>query len=367
MADGNGSSLNRRRFLTLAIGVAGSLAASRRSFPAQSGRAGTAAIDMHAHFFPREFLDALARDGGAPGFDVDFSRREAPVLVQGQVRTPLDQTYWDLPARIRRMDAQGVGLHVLSLTTPMVHWAPAARGAALARIVNDAMMAGHAAFPDRFVGAATLPLQDVERAVAELDRLQGQRGIRAVCLPTALEGRELSDATLDPIYQRCEAMELPVLLHPVTVIGADRLQPYYLRNLLGNPFETATAAAFLMFGGVLDRFPRLNVVLPHGGGALPSLVGRLQRGQSVRPELRGAARADVAAYLRRFHFDTITHSQASLRALVDLVGSNRVVLGSDYCFDMGDDHPRDIVARLKLPSPDRERILSGNAKRLLHL
>jgi aminocarboxymuconate-semialdehyde decarboxylase len=266
------------------------------------------------------------------------------------------------------MDAQGVTVHALSLSLPMVHWAPPERGARLARLVNDAMSVAHLAWPDRFVGCATLPLQDPALALQELDRAAGLRGIRGVYLPTSLEGRELSDPALSPIYARCEALQLPVLLHPVTVIGAERLQPYYLRNLLGNPFDTAVAAAQLVFGGVLDRCPSLDVVLPHGGGALPYLAGRLGHGQSVRPEAKDAARRPFREYLRRFHYDTVTHSAEALRFLVDLVGADRVMLGSDYCFDMGYARPVDAVTRhAKLNRADQRRILGATAARLLRL
>jgi aminocarboxymuconate-semialdehyde decarboxylase len=250
----------------------------------------------------------------------------------------------------------------------MVHWAPAERGARLARLVNDAMMEAHRAYPDRFVGCATLPLQDPGLALKELERVAASRAIRGVYLPTNVGGRELSDPGFLPIYERCQALGLPVLLHPVAVIGAERLQrAFYLQNLIGNPVDTAIAAAHLVFGGVLDRFPKLNVVLPHAGGAMPYLSGRLQHGQRVRPEHANGARKPFGQYLRRFHYDTISHSPALLRFLVGLVGADRVSIGSDYCFDMGYPRPRDMVGLLGLGPADRARILGGNAARLLRL
>jgi aminocarboxymuconate-semialdehyde decarboxylase len=229
------------------------------------------------------------------------------------------------------------------------------------------MIEAHAAFPERFVGCASLPIQAPDLAVKEIDRISEQRAIRGVYLPTSFSDKNLSDPSLFPIYQRCERLNLPVLLHPVTPIGSDRLQAYYLRNLLGNPYDTGVAAAFLIFGGVLDRFPNLNVVLPHAGGTLPFMAGRLQHGQAVRPEVRNTAQRPFGEYLRRFHFDTITHSPEALRFLIELVGTDRVVLGSDYCFDMGDDHPLETIAKLKLSSADQDKILFANARRLFRL
>jgi aminocarboxymuconate-semialdehyde decarboxylase len=325
------------------------------------------AADVHAHFFPEAYLRSLAEDGSPPSFLVEKHGNAPPSVVRGGARLELDASYWDLDRRIRRMDAQRVTTHALSLTAPMVHWAPPARGAQLARIVNDAMVQAHTAYSDRFVGCAALPVQDPALALEELRRLEGQKAIRGVYLPTNVAGRELADPAFFPLYERCQSLDLPLLLHPVAVIGADRLQGYYLGNLLGNPFDTTVAAANLIFGGVLDRFPRLNVVLPHAGGALPALWGRLRRGQAVRPEAKGRARLPVGDYLRRFHFDIISHAPEPLKYLINLVGTDRILMGSDYCFDMGYEQPREVVASLGLSRAERERILWGNAARLLKL
>src|SRR5258708_6687310 len=158
-------------------------------------------------------------------------------------------------------------------------------------------------------------------------------------MATYVAGKDLSDPTFWPIFARIEELGLPIFLHPVEVIGmSDRLKPYFLSNLLGNPFDTAVAASHLIFGGVLDQFPNLDFVLPHGGGALPALLGRLEHGWNVRPECSHLSQSP-RAYLRRFYYDTITHSAEALRYLIDLVGSDRVLLGSSYCFDMGNQRP----------------------------
>lgn len=361
--------VSRRGFLGFGCCAAGMGIASAARLAAQGGR-GRAAVDVHAHYFPLKFIESINQEGGPPGVSFDLSKPDAPIFVIGNGRIPIDVTYWDLERRIQRMNAQGVTTHALSLTTPFVYWAPPERGAALARIVNDAMVEAHRAYPDRFVGCATLPLQAPALAVKELDRLEGSRAIRGAYMPTSFAGKELSDRSLDPVYEKCQALKMPVLLHPdqaAAAMGANRLQAFYLANLLGNPFDTAIAAANLVFGGVLDRFPQLTFVLPHAGGAMPYLSGRLQHGQAVRPELKGAAQRPFMEYIRRFYYDTITHSPTLLRDLVELAGADRVMLGSDYCFDMGYERPRDIIEALKLRPADRDNIYGGNAARLLNL
>lgn len=327
------------------------------------------AIDVHAHVFPEAFLERIEREGPACGARVDRSRAAGPMIVAGSVSTPpLEPGFYDLDVRLRRMNRQGVAVQALSLTVPMVHFAPAEAGLRLARAFNDAVAAAHTAHPGRFVGCATLPMQAPALAVDELERAARLPGMRAVYLGTNVNGRELSDPAFLPVFERCERLRLPVLLHPLSVVGADRLRPFYLHNLLGNPFDTAVAAAHLVLGGVLDRFPRLAVCLPHAGGALPYLVGRIRHGQRVRPEARDGARRPATAYLRRFTYDTISHSPGALRFLVGTVGADRVMVGSDFCFDMGDPRPCDVVTRrLGLSRRDQARILRDNAARLLRM
>ena len=323
-------------------------------------------IDIHSHFFAEEYLRVLEKEGPANGVALNRSNPRGPAIQIGPtLGGPLRSTFWDLDARLKEMNRAGARVHALSLTFPMVYWAPADLGVHLARVTNDAMSQAHTAFPDRYVGLATLPLQDPARSVEELDRAARLPGIRGVYLGTNVKGRELSDPAFLPMWERIDALKLPVFLHPLNVVGAQRLTPYYLGNLLGNPFDTAIAAAHLIFGGILDRFSKLSVCLPHAGGAFPYLVGRLDRGRKVRKELEHVKRPP-SAYLRRFTYDTISHAPESLRYLIGLVGADRVMIGSDYCFDMGYERPVDIVSKwTKLSKADKDRILGGNAAKLL--
>jgi aminocarboxymuconate-semialdehyde decarboxylase len=179
--------------------------------------------------------------------------------------------------------------------------------------------------------------------------------------------RELSDPLFHPVYERIQALSLPIFLHPVKGFGAERLTRYYFHNAIGYPLETAVAAAELIFGGVLDAFPTLQICLPHAGGALPLLIGRLDHAHAVRPEARDLPRAPHE-YLTRFWYDTITHSAGLMKFVIDLVGLERIVLGSDYCFNMGYAQPVEELEALGfLTEADRRRIAVDNARTLLRI
>ena len=323
-------------------------------------------IDIHAHFVPEEYLRLIEAEGEPHGVRLRPGPN-GPFIVLGQVAIgPITAHYHDLHLRLKTMDAKGVAIHALSLMPPMVYWADAALGLHLARLVNDAMAEASRAHPERFVALATLPMQEPEAAASEVDRAVKELGCRGIYLGTNVRGKELTDSSLFPVFERIHALGVPILLHPLNVIGAQRLTSYYLHNLLGNPFDTAVAAANLIFSGLLDRFPKLNICLPHAGGAFPYLIGRLNHGWKVRQECK-ALKKPPSSYLRRFTYDTISHAPEALRYLINLVGADRVMLGSDFCFDMGYERPVEVVSALKLSRNDQEKILGGNAARLLRL
>lgn len=327
-----------------------------------------AAVDVHAHWYPREWLDLVRTHGPAHGVEWTDVPGKGPQFKVSYLATgPAGPRFVDLDARIEAMDAQGVAVHALSLSQPMVYWAGAELGERLAAVFNEALARAHERHPQRLVGLATLPLQAPDRAVREVERARALPGVRGFYAATEVLGKELSDPSFFPVYERIEASGLPLFLHPVFVIGHQRLAAHYLTNLLGNPFETAIAAAYLVFGGVLDRFPRLDVVLPHAGGAFPWLVGRLNRGWEKRADLKHIAHPP-AAYLRRFHYDTIGYSDAVLEFLVRHVGADRVVMGSDYCFPIAYEQPvTNVTGNSLIDEAAKALIVEGNARRLLRL
>ena len=329
----------------------------------------TGAIDIHAHYFPQKFLDLFAREGPAMGAVFDTSGDRGPIVQVGTMRVgPLARKFTDLQERLADMDRQEIGVQALSLTEPMVYWAGDELGHRLAAAFNDGLAEAHQAYPDRFVGLAMLPMQAPDLALSELERVAKIPGIVGVYMATRILEDELSEPRFFPIYERIEALGWPIFLHPINVIGIERLKArFYLNNLLGNPFDSAIAAAHLIFGEVLDRFPSLTFCLPHAGGAFPYLVGRVNHGWEVRPECQHLKEPPVN-YLRRFYYDTISHSPEALDYLLKLVGIDRVVVGSDYCFDMGTSQPRaPIITHPTLTEAEEKAVLIDNAFKLLNL
>jgi aminocarboxymuconate-semialdehyde decarboxylase len=225
----------------------------------------------------------------------------------------------------------------------MVNWAPAEFGLKLAQTYNDSLAKAHKEHPTRFVGMATLPMQAPELALKELERAAKLPGIRGAYMATHINGKNLDDESFFPLYARCEELGFPIFLHPVNPLAQERMSRYYLRNFLGNPYESGVAASCIMFGGVMDRFPRLEVMLPHAGGTFPWLIGRMTHGATVRAEVKHMKRPP-SDYLRRFHYDTIGHSAQIIMNLIRLTGADRVV-----------------------PVSDRYLILGGTAARLLRI
>jgi aminocarboxymuconate-semialdehyde decarboxylase len=212
-----------------------------------------------------------------------------------------------------------------------------------------------------------LPMQAPDLALKELERAAKLPGMRGMYLATHVNNVELDDRRFWDVYAKAEELGWTIFLHPIDTIGRERTTRYYLKNLLGNPYDTGVAAASLIFGGVLDAFPKLEVNLPHAGGTLPGLIGRLDHGTKVRPELAHMKQLP-SAYLRRFTYDTIGHDDQINANLIRLVGADRVVLGSDYCFDMGLANPVGDVERLDmLSAEERDLICGGTAEKLLGL
>jgi aminocarboxymuconate-semialdehyde decarboxylase len=372
IACGGCHGLSRRQMLqggmaAAAVGSVGGAPVSARAQAAKAAAAeGVPAIDIHAHYYPQGYFDLFNSDGKKFNADFQSDGQTFSFKTPGGSNGGLPIKFIDVKQRLAEMDGQGVAVQALSLTTPMVYWADGETSHKLARAWNDGAIAAHKAHPDRFLVLATLPMLDRDRAIDELNRVAELPGVRGIYLGTNIAGHDLDDPMFAPILARIEALDLPIFLHPLQTIGGKRMAGYHLANTLGNPIDSAIAAARLIFSGTLDRLPKLQVNLPHAGGVLPILAGRLDHGWKVRKENRHLAQAP-STYLRRFTYDTIAHSKPIMEFVISMVGADRVMLGSDYCFDMGYEQPIGFLDQLSLSPEQRKMILGTNAAKVLKL
>jgi aminocarboxymuconate-semialdehyde decarboxylase len=283
------------------------------------------------------------------------------------VQRPMPRECWDLDLRLADMDKHGVDVQAVCATVHTFFYdAEPALGLACAALQNDEIAAVVSRHPDRFVALATLPLQDPTRAADELTRAMRGLGLRGAQIGSNVNGANLDDPALEPVWAAANELRAFVLIHPHgDILPGDRLKSYYMRNFVGLPFETTMAGAALVFGGVIERYPDINFCLCHGGGFVPYQVGRFVHAFDVRAEPKARLQGSPSESLARLHYDTIVHSPRALEFLIATAGPERVLLGSDYPFDMGE---LDCVARveaLAIARTDRNAVLGRRANELL--
>ncbi len=327
-------------------------------------------IDLHAHALVPDALERMGAEypDHAPGL---LEHEGLTWLTYpGRERLgPLPQGIFDADRRLADMDTQGVDVQVIAIPPPQFHYhVPAEVGVRFSEIQNDALMALSDSAPDRFHLFGTLPLQDMKASLIELDRIATHPRLRGIQIGTNIDGVDLHDPVLAPLWEQLESRDLPVWVHPDqrSIAGTRRLGVFYLQNLIGNPLETTIAIASLIFGGVVVRHPRLRFGFVHGGGFTPYQTGRWDHGWRCRPEPRQHI-PDVSPgeQFGRLYFDSLTHDALSLGLLGRRVGWDHVVLGSDYPFDMASPDPVGGVDAVGLDPDHRDAVLAGNAQRFL--
>lgn len=328
-------------------------------------------VDIHCHYLNPEVAAKVAHlNPGQHEPAVTFANsltREVNVK-QMQDRAPKLST---IETRLKDMDRMGVDIQAVSPSpNQCYYWTEPSLGAELARQVNDRLADIAAKWPDRFVGLGTVPLQNVDLAVAELERCVKQLGLRGVEINPSVNGMDLTDARLglDRFFARVQELDVIIFMHPLGYTQGERLMDHYFNNVIGNPLETTVAASHLIFDGVMDRHPKLKIVLPHAGGYLAHYWARMDHAHRARPDCRTVIKRAPSSYLKKFYFDTITFDAQMLRHLVDKWGVDHVLLGTDYPYDMGDVDPVGHIDRIpRLSRTDKESIMGGNAARLLKI
>lgn len=325
-------------------------------------------IDIHAHCVPAEAVRLLMQNGAEIGITIDEDRR--PVINGRTVSMPIRDDLIDRSLRLAAMDRAGINIQVLSNWIDLTAYGlDPDSGARWSRLMNEALATEAAVDPGRFLAMATVPLQSPDAAARELAYAVDELGMVGVEIATTVDGADLSSADLDVFWATAARLKSLVLLHPIDPLAGIDLRSHFLHNIVGRPAETTIAVARLLLSGVFTRHPSLNMCVVHGGGFLPYQIGRMQRGWEHNPAV---VATDLPVppldAIRSLYFDTILHEPSALRYLIDLVGDEHVLLGTDYPFEMGDSDPLGSIERTPgLTEAERESITHGNASRLLGL
>ncbi len=324
-------------------------------------------VDLHNHMVTEEVVAFLAREGGRLATRVVETREGRFAQIGDGAVRPLHARMCDPLVRLADMDRLGIDVQAVSCT-PFVLYADAPADVALAaaQVNNDSLAGVARAHEGRFAPLASVPLQAPERAAREVERAAAL-GLRGVEIPARAGDLDLDDRGLEPFWSAAEALALPICIHPFEASPRGALARYSLSPLVGNLFDTGLAATLLVLGGVLERHPRLQVVLYHGGGAFPALLARIEKGYERIAETRSGAPKPPSAYLDRFWLDTVTFDSGWLGYLIGRFGAERLVLGSDYPLPLGSRDPVAEVRALRLTQEDERAVLGGNARRLLRI
>ena len=307
-------------------------------------------IDIHTHILPKNWPNLKERYGYGGFVQLEHCSGCSRMLIDGEHFRDVTKNCWDPNTRIEECDKTEVDVQVLS-TVPVMfsYWAKPKDTADLSMILNDHIADLVTEFPKRFIGLGTLPMQDADLSIKELTRLKEIKGIAGVQIGSHINGWNLDDSRIFPILEAAQDLDLSVFVHPWQMLGSDRMNLYWLPWLVGMPAETALSICSLIFGGVFEKLPNLRIAFAHGGGAFPSIIGRLEHGYNVRPDIVATHnKHNPRDYIGKFYLDSLVHEPSVLRYMIDLFGSDCIALGSDYPFPLGEENPGEMIKNMKL-------------------
>lgn len=328
-------------------------------------------IDIHTHIMPENMPNFREKFGYGGFISLDHHKPCcARMMKDDTFFREVQDNCWDPDARIKDCNQHKVDVQVLS-TIPVLfnYWAKPEDTLEVAKFLNDHIAGITYDYPDRFAGLGTLPMQAPDLAVKELERCINDLGLAGIEIGSHINDWNLDDANLFPVFEAAQDLGASVFVHPWDMMGKDRMEKYWLPWLVGMPAETSLAICSMIFGGVFERLPRLKVAFAHGGGSFPATISRIEHGFNVRPDLCAIDNnINPKAYLGKFYLDSLTHDPAMLHYLIDLVGEDKIALGTDYPFPLGELQPGKLIRGMYgLSSETKEKLLGSNALEWLGL
>ena len=322
-------------------------------------------IDVHTHIIPENLPD-LEKKYGESGF-VKLDHYKpccAKMIKDDKVFREIEENCWDPEIRIKESNEVGVDIQVLS-TIPVMfsYWAKPENTYDLSRYLNDHIAGVVDRYPTRFMGLGTLPMQSADLAIKELERCVNELGLQGVEIGTHIDELNLDDSQLYPVFEAAQELDASIFVHPWDMMGRERMPKYWLPWLVGMPAETSLAICSMIFGGIFERLPKLKVCFAHGGGSFPSTIGRIEHGFKVRPDLCAIDNnINPKKYLGRFWLDSLVHDEMAMKYIIDLIGEDKIVMGSDYPFPLGEHHPGALIESIEdMNNYVKEKLLWKNA------
>lgn len=328
-------------------------------------------IDIHTHIMPEHIPDYFKKFGYGEFIHLEHHCPGCARMIKGdKMFREVEQNCWDPKVRMKEMDLTTVGIQVLS-TIPVLfnYWAKPEHGLETSRFFNDHIASCVEQHPNRFIGIGTIPLQDVDLAIKEMERCVKELKMPGLEIGTNINGMNLSDPSFEPFWQAAEELGCSLFIHPWEMMGEKDMQKYWLPWLVGMPAETTRAIASLIFSGVLERYPNLRIAFAHGGGSFPFTIGRIEHGFNVRPDLCAIDnKKSPREYLGKFWIDALVHDAATLSNVVSILGEDKVCMGSDYPFPLGEHHPGKLIESMDtLNSKTKDKLLFENALKWLNI
>ncbi len=324
-------------------------------------------IDIHTHIMPDVMPNWVKKFGYGEFIHLEHRNCKACMMKGDRLFREVEANCYDAVERVKEMDATGVSVQVLS-TIPVLfnYWAKPQDGLETSRFFNDHIADTVAKDSVHFIGLGTVPMQDVQLAIGEMQRCVQKLKLPGIEIGTNINGDNLGDEKFFPFYKAAEEMGCALFVHPWEMMGEKQMEKYWLPWLVGMPAETSRAICSMIFGGVFEKFPRLRVAFAHGGGSFPFTIGRIEHGFTVRPDLVAVDNAvNPRNYIGKFWIDSLVHEPAALRYIIDLMGPDKICLGSDYPFPLGEHHPGKLIEEMNFDKELQEKILSRNAGKWL--